>query len=353
MSPRLIRALFSLAVAAGSCPATEQQPSPATAGHEPAAAATAKQDLVLRRDGKVAARLVARDWDPAKPRATCKLYHHIYAPDGRLLTKGEGGQFEHHRGLFVGWNQTKWTRASGAHRQEEGLQADFWHMRDGARQSLVGHRPPAQLGLGDGGQHAEILWHVDSPTGDKRAVTEHRGLEVVEESADHHVLRMIVRLAPAEPDTKVVLQGDPQHAGQQFRALQQFAEKGAEPARYLRSDGATDKGNDVWLQCTWIAAILPLADGAVTVLRIETPPKSKMPPPTWSTRPYGRFGATRKLTLPTHTEDERKAGGKIAATTLEYFYVIALGEQTAAWCQAHATRLRDRTKATPSAAEKR
>ena len=77
-----------------------------------------KPDLaVTYGQDKVAARLVHKKWDPSDPRPTCKLFHHVYAPDGTLLTKGLGGQFEHHRGLFVGWNRTR----------HNGKSYDFWH----------------------------------------------------------------------------------------------------------------------------------------------------------------------------------------------------------------------------------
>ncbi|MCA8951168.1 MAG: PmoA family protein, partial [Planctomycetes bacterium] len=100
----------------------------------------------------------------------------------------------------------------------------------------------------------------------------------------------------------VKLDGDPQHAGHQFRALQQFAEEGddAPKVHYVRPPDAVAHDNDVWTDCAWIAAVLPLPEGSVTVLRIEDPRNGAPGPwqPTWSTRAYGRFGAMFEREIP-------------------------------------------------------
>ena len=75
-------------------------------------------DDVLYGNNKIAAKLVHKDWDAKDPRPTCKVFHHVFAPDGTLLTKGLGGKFGHHRGLFLGWNQTK----------KKDKTYDFWHL---------------------------------------------------------------------------------------------------------------------------------------------------------------------------------------------------------------------------------
>ena len=37
---------------------------------------------------------------------TKKVFHHLFTPDGsRLITKGPGGKYSHHRGLFYGFNR--------------------------------------------------------------------------------------------------------------------------------------------------------------------------------------------------------------------------------------------------------
>lgn len=268
------------------------------------APAAAAQDDVRTPAGRVVASLQRVPHDPARHLDTCKVYHHVFAPDGRLLTKGLGGEFEHHRGLFVGWNQMRW-RDGGY---------DFWHCRNGVTQQFRGFLPGADAGAG-AWQTAAIEWCVGDGT---PVVAEQRRLRARELAPDATVLDVQSELVALAGD--VVLDGDPQHAGQQFRALQRFAEPGGPPVRYVRPAGATGGNDDLWADCAWIAAVLPMAGGDVTVLRIEG---AGNPAPTkWSTRPYGRFGATFSTVL----QPQRPL-------VLTWTYVLALGARDAAWCE--------------------
>ena len=43
---------------------------------------------------------------PALKHDHYKPYCHVLAPDGKsYITKGPGGKFTHHRGMFLGWNK--------------------------------------------------------------------------------------------------------------------------------------------------------------------------------------------------------------------------------------------------------
>ena len=233
----------------------------------------------LWQDGTLAARYEHAPFDPARARATCKVYHMLYAPDGRLLTKGDGGQFEHHRGVFFGFNQT---RVGGA-------TWDFWHCNHGETQQHVGFVAGERLGLGADWSCSEIEWR--DPKG-AVVVRELRGLRI--ETMPGGAWRFDFVSQLSSTDT-VELGGDPQHSGCQFRALDLFAQPDGPKVRYLRPDSARPHDNDVWTGCDWIAAILPLPDGPATVIRIEPP--GNPGPVRWSTRDYGRFGATFQATL--------------------------------------------------------
>lgn len=264
----------------------------------------ASPNELVRQDGRIVANLVAATYDASHATATCKPWHDVFAGDGRVLTKGLGGTFPHHRGLFVGWNQV----------QCGGERFDFWHMNRGESQRLVS----LQADTNGRRQTATIAWcKADGSV----VVHEQRTVTLHERDDGAAVLDVQVALATAGDD--VVLGGDPQHAGHQFRAVQAFAEKGAAPVRYLRPATAKGGKDDVWTECTWTAAVLPFADGAVTVLRVEG---AGNPTATWSTRPYGRFGAMWDLRL---------QRGE-APTTLRVTWVIADGERDAAWCEATA-----------------
>lgn len=271
-----------------------------------ACASTTPAPAPLRaHDGQALAEFVHPTYDAAAHAATCKPWHRIHAPDGRLLTKDLGGEFEHHRGLFVGWNQVRW----------RGQRLDFWHCRAGETQRCVDVAPGP-----DGGQVAHIDWRTGNG---ELVLRERRTLRLWLRTDDAYGLELAHEFT-AELD--VVLAGDPQHAGQQFRALQAFAEPGAPPVRYLRAAGAEPHGDDVWTGCAWIAALLPLPAGPVTVLRIEGGGNPQ--PATWSTRAYGRFGATFTTAI--------AAGGTLRVAS---HYVIANGARTEAWCAATAASI--------------
>lgn len=249
--------------------------------------------------GAIVAALVRPAYVAADADATCKPFHRVYAADGRQLTKDLGGEFPHHRGLFLGWNQVRCGDAT----------LDFWHCGKGEAQRTL-----AVAGGGDAPQTTTIAW------------TDAAGAEILREAREvaarpladgAFALDVVSTLTTTQPNVR--LGGDPQHAGHQFRALQRFAEPDAPKVAYVRPAGAGAHGNDVWTGCRWIAATLPLDGGAVTVLRVEG---AGNPPADWSTRPYGRFGAMWRAEL-TPARPLR-----FAVT-----YVVAPGARDAAWCE--------------------
>lgn len=224
---------------------------------------------LMTSSGALVARLVHPEYDPAHHADTCKPWHQMFAADGRLLTKDLGGLYEHHRGLFLGWN----------HVQCGGRTFDFWHCRNGESQRVVEVRQQP----GPGGEQGIAIDWCDAAG---RPVLHERRTVVVRNLADGALgLRLTSELRAAGGD--VQLGGDAQHAGCQFRAVQAFA-AGAAKVTYVRPTSAQGGEDDVWTHCPWIAAKLPFDRDPVVVLRAEHPDN---PPAIWSTRPYGRFGA--------------------------------------------------------------
>ncbi len=282
-----------------------------TVGRSTVERSTVVGDDVLA-GGHLAARCEHPRYDPANTSATCKVYHDVFAPDGRLLTKGIGGEFEHHRGLFFGFHQVR----CGDRK------FDFWHCHAGESQRFSGYVAAAELGLDDGWQVVAIDW-CDAQGG--VIVHERRALRARALDQDTTAIDVVCELAAG--GLPVDLGGDPQHSGHQFRALDAFAPKDAPKVHYVRPATAKDLGDDVWTDCAWIGAILPLTDGPVTVLRTEAGGN-----PTairWSTRPYGRFGATFAHRLEPATP-----------LRVGYTYAIALGTLDGAACAALAQRSR-------------
>lgn len=254
-------------------------------------------------NGKLAAHYEHPVHDPAHHLDTCKPYHHIYAPDGRQLSKGLGGMFEHHRGMFLGWNQITAGKDTW----------DVWHCRKGEVMRHEGYGAAADLGLTGDWQVAKITWRDGK---DNVLVREQRAMKADAAGTGATRLDVVIELAAEVPLT---FGSDAQHSGHQFRALQQFAEKDAMPARYVRPATAKPLPEDVWTDCDWLAQILPFADGAVTILRMEH--EGNPAPVLSSTRPYGRFGTTFAIAL---------SPGK--PLRLHYTYLVVLGELNEARC---------------------
>lgn len=230
---------------------------------------------------------------PAKIEETYKVYHHVFGPGTKtLITKGPGGLYPHHRGLYVGWNKT--SGADGAW--------DFWHCTKGVH--LRHSKFVEKSGdAGRGTMTSEILWN---DADGKPVIVEVRKVTVTKLPADAAPqggwqIDWQTTLSSRRGELK--LDGDRQHAGFQFRAAQEVAEKNS--ARYLRADGAPQQADAVQVgdagdppphsNIPWVAMTYEVERKRYTVEYFEDPALPK--PSLFSERPYGRFGAFFKTTL--------------------------------------------------------
>lgn len=235
-------------------------------------------------------------YDPSTPESlhdTYKVYHHVFGPGtGTRITKGPGGQFTHHRGLFAAWNKT----------QADGKSFDFWHCTNGAHQR---HVEFIEKKAGENGatMTAEIHWNDAEG---KPVIVEQRTVTVEKlpvESAPGYGWKIDWRSRLESRRGEIRLTGDRQHAGFQFRADQPVAEQNS--ARYIRPEGAPQQPEAVQvddrkdpeghINLNWFAMTYPLGDERYTVEYFEDPTLPK--PSRYSERPYGRFGAFFETTL--------------------------------------------------------
>lgn len=220
--------------------------------------------------------------DPTNREATFKVYHHAYSPEGVLLTKGVGGQFTHHRGLFYGFMKVGYDKNT----------VDIWHCRGQTHQA-----------------HREILAETKTNTlmGRHRVKIDWNGVEgktfAVEERevaafpmGEGTLIEFTSRLTPTESDVK--LDGDPQHAGFHFRASNDVAEKTKNQTIYIRPDGVGKPGTEVnWdgkkntshKNLPWLAMSFVLGDARYTAAYLDLPTNPKEA--RFSERTYGRFGS--------------------------------------------------------------
>lgn len=233
----------------------------------------------------------AYDDSSAERRAwTYKPFHHVFSPDGsRLLTKGDpGGLYPHHRGLFYGFRKVTY---------DGGKMCDVWHCLEDAHQSHV--KFLLEEATSEIGRHrVAIDWH-----GNDGEVFAHEEREVTVRKRPGGTqidFQSCLRTSDGQP---IHLDGDPQHAGVQFRASQEVADATAKETYYLRTDGKgrfdetrnwnrDDPNDPLNAECTnrpWNAMSIVLGGGRYTILYLDHPANPK--PARYSERDYGRFGS--------------------------------------------------------------
>lgn len=202
---------------------------------------------------------------------TKKVYAHVFDSTGKeTLTKGAGGLFPHHRGIYLGWSKTGFG----------GKNYDTWHMHKGEAQ-IHQDFPIREAGAEEAKFTTKILWQGDADTkllDEERTFTLTRPAEDGSFSVDvQHALK-----ASYGP---IKLDGDPEHAGCQFRPHNEVAK--AKNATYLYHKEGIDPKKDKDLP--WVTLHFKLRGEEYTVQHMCHPtiPKGN----TWSAyRDYGRFG---------------------------------------------------------------
>jgi hypothetical protein len=231
-------------------------------------------------DGKTVLRHM-NEWDPARRDLTYKPYTHVFDFDGKdPITKGPGGDFTHHRGLFIGWNKT----------QLDGKSYDFWHCRNVIRQ----HREYLATQEKADAKAATMVSVTDWPAPDGKLVVRETQTITATKPAEGK-LQLDVRFKLEAPSGPVKLEGDVQHAGFHFRAAQEVHKRQKETA-YFMPEGAVKVKGDAFEQCNWVVCQFNIGDKRYAVAHFNDPKNAT--PVQYSTRAYGRFGAYSKTQIP-------------------------------------------------------
>ncbi|MCP4378837.1 MAG: hypothetical protein GY794_22010 [bacterium] len=240
---------------------------------------TAGKHMDITRNSKPVTRyMYERDTSTEKTKHnTYKVFNHVFDENGqKLLTKGPGGNFTHHRGIFIGFSNTT----------ANGKKYDTWHMRD----VIQKHQKFANKTAGPvlARYTAVINWNEGE---DKPIITEQREITVFNQG-DSAIMLLDFRTKLTGAGGDIVLNGDPEHAGCQYRPHNDVAAN--KSAKYLfHKDGVNPrKAKDL----PWAAMTYKLNDKQYHVQHISHPsiPKGN----TYSAyRNYGRFGAYFKKPL--------------------------------------------------------
>ncbi len=245
-------------------------------------------------------RYMGAPYDDSTPNArnkTYKVFHHLYDLQGnRFVTNGGHNNkgpgkllYPHHRGLMFGFNRVTY---------DGNKRADTWHCRG---DDYVEHvKSISQVEGPVVGRHRVLIdWH-----GSKEEVfaKEERELTVYKIPGG-----TLVEFASLLKTTggEVKLDGDPQHAGFQFRAHNDVAIKTRKQTYYIRpKTGKGKPGQTInWskknpegtVDLPWKAMSFVLDDKRYTVAYLDHP---KNPGEArHSERDYGRFGYYFQYTL--------------------------------------------------------
>jgi hypothetical protein len=212
--------------------------------------------------------------------ASYKPFHHLFDNSGALVTKGAGGQFTHHRGIFLGFSKVTYGN---------NVKVDIWHCKDDTHQAfekvLLRESGPVLASEKD-----QIAWNGKNK---ETFAVEERQLVVYKVPGGQLVEFQSVVRTTGGP---VLLDGDPQHAGFHFRASNEVSEKTSKETIYLRPDGEDKPGaSRNWpdlkthINLPWNAMSFVLKDKRYTALYLDNPANPKEA--RFSERPYGRFGS--------------------------------------------------------------
>lgn len=247
--------------------------------------------------GKVVARMMtAHDTStPEKLHETYKVYTHVFDAEGKEpVTKGAGGKFTHHRGIYIGWSKTMF----------DGKSVDSWHMKNCFQ--VYQKTLKAEAGEDSATLTALIHW----VTKDGVVFIEEERTQTYTRGGDGAMVQVDFDTVLKAPLADVELNGDPEHAGCQFRPSNDVAENSS--AKYLFPSDDVNLKTDRDLP--WAAESFKIGDKLYFAQHMSHPtvPKGNI----YSAyRDYGRFGAFCVDTIP-----------KGESLRLRYRFLVGEGE---------------------------
>jgi len=202
---------------------------------------------------------------------TAKVFYHVVAPDGKTtLTKGPGGTFPHHRGIFIGWNKIK----------HNGKNYDLWHVRNTTQKHVSFTKQQSNDAGTTVASRIDWIGTEGAPVLEEtRTVTVHH-----DTAGAYAVIDFVSELTAA--NGAVQLNGDPEHAGVQFRPSQQVAQNKSAKYVYPTDDAKQKK----YAGLPWVAQTFEV-DGQQWTVQHMSHPANPDDDARWSAyRDYGRFG---------------------------------------------------------------
>jgi hypothetical protein len=239
--------------------------------------------LDLLKDGRIVARYMYGYDTSSKERReeTYKPYLHVFDAAGeKPITKGPGGSFPHHRGIFVGWNKLT----------VDGKSYDRWHMKGGDQVHKMFLEQKADA---SGATFTSLIEWAGATA--EPILVEERTMRFSPATAPAYVtIDLTTKLKAVGGET--VLNGDPEHSGIQFRPAADV--KLAETVYLLPKESPDPKKDRDY---PWFAENFSLGDKRFAVVYLNHPQNPKDTAVS-AYRDYGRFGAFFKDTIPANGE---------------------------------------------------
>jgi hypothetical protein len=251
-------------------------------------------DVLL--DGKIVARyMYAYDKSTEETlHETYKPYLHVFDAEGKApITKGSGGQYTHHRGIFIGWNKM----------QFNGEGYDRWHMKGGD----IVHQEFLNNKTGSNRATVVSVTHWNDSDG-KPMIRETRTM-TFRRAPEPARLSIMFTAELEAPNGDVFLGGDPEHAGVQYRPADEV-DRAATVFVFPKEKADPKKDTDY----PWVGETYSLNGKRYSVVHMNHPDNPKGTKYS-AYRDYGRFGA--------FFEKEIKSGEKLK---IDYRFLIADGE---------------------------
>lgn len=231
--------------------------------------------VTVWRDGAPLITHIIAPPDPENREATYKPFTHLHAFDGMgVITKGVGGRFSHHRGLYIGWNKTETSDRS----------YDTWHMRN-CTQEHVGWAEPVAIGENESAESVQTI-HWQDNTG-APFIREERRVRVDLSQAPLRIVDFESTLTALNGPIR--LRGDLQHAGMQIRMTNELVGN-EDGTLFVLPESAEELPDDEVHNAWWACGQFEIGGKHYSVLHM-THPDLETGTPVYSIRRYGRFGA--------------------------------------------------------------
>lgn len=238
---------------------------------------TSGDHLDVLLDGKIVGRyMYACDKSTnARRQETYKPYLHIFDPEGKApITKGPGGQYTHHRGIFIGWIKIGFNNKI----------YDRWSMGGKDTTGEQVHQKFLKTEADASSATLTALTHWNDETG-KPMVVEERTMRFTKLAAPGRVAIDFAAKLTA-PNGDVQLNGDPEHGGVQYRPAEEGLDKVKLTYVFPKENADPHKDFDM----PWVGETYTLNGQTHSVVIMNHPGNPK--PARWSAyRDYGRFGA--------------------------------------------------------------